>query len=87
MPRRPAGEGRPFVGGYREIAPPARLVFTTPGPSPGSETVGTLVFDERDGLDELTMRMSCATARIATRCCGLASMPAPFTRSTTSTLI
>jgi uncharacterized protein YndB with AHSA1/START domain len=51
----------PFVGQYREIVPPARLVFATPGPSPGSETVGTLVFEEHDGQTTLTITMSCAT--------------------------
>ena len=62
VPRGPAGDSRPFVGRYREIVPPSRLVFTTPGPSPGGETVGTLIFDERDGRTTLTITMSCATA-------------------------
>lgn len=61
VPRGPAGEAHPFTGQYREISPPARLVFATPGPSPGGETVGTLVFDERHGQTTLTITMSCAT--------------------------
>jgi uncharacterized protein YndB with AHSA1/START domain len=61
VPQGPAGAAHPFVGQYREISPPARLVFATPGPSPGSETVGTLVFDELDSRTTLTITMSCAT--------------------------
>jgi uncharacterized protein YndB with AHSA1/START domain len=61
VPCGPAGAAHPFVGEYREITPPARLVFATPGPSRGSETVGTLVFDERDGRTVLTITMSCAS--------------------------
>jgi uncharacterized protein YndB with AHSA1/START domain len=59
VPQAAAGEAPPFVGRYREIAPPSRLVFATPGPSPGRETVGTLTFDEQDGWTTLTIRMSC----------------------------
>ena len=61
VPRGPAGTVHPFTGQYREISPPARLVFATPGPSPGGETVGTLVFDERDGQTTLTITMTCTT--------------------------
>ncbi len=61
VPQAAAGAAHPFVGQYREIVPPARLVFATPGPSPGSETVGTLVFDELDGRTTLTITLSCAT--------------------------
>lgn len=62
VPRGPAGESRAFVGRYCEIDPPSRLVFTTPGASPGSETVGTLVFVERAGGSLLTITMLCVTA-------------------------
>jgi uncharacterized protein YndB with AHSA1/START domain len=61
VPQGPVGEAHPFEGYYREIAPPARLVFATPGPSPGSETIGTLVFEEREGQTTLTITMLCAT--------------------------
>jgi uncharacterized protein YndB with AHSA1/START domain len=61
VPQGPADGAHAFVGEYREISPPARLVFATPGPSPGGETVGTLVFDERDDRTTLTITMSCAT--------------------------
>lgn len=61
VPRGPAGAVHPFTGQYREISSPARLVFATPGPSPGGETVGTLVFDEQDGQTTLTITMTCTT--------------------------
>ena len=61
LPQASSGEAPPFVGEYLEIAPPARLVFATPGPSPGLETVGTLTFEEQDGWTTLTIRMSCAS--------------------------
>jgi uncharacterized protein YndB with AHSA1/START domain len=47
-----------FTGVYREIDVPRRLVFTTPLPS-GAESVGTLVFDEHDGVTTLTMTIRC----------------------------
>jgi uncharacterized protein YndB with AHSA1/START domain len=62
VPRGPDGAARPFVGRYREIAPPARLVFATPAPTPGAETIGTLVFEERDRRTTLTITMTCASA-------------------------
>jgi uncharacterized protein YndB with AHSA1/START domain len=52
------GAIHPFIGTYREIVWPARLVFTTPSPS-GTETVGTLVFSERAGKTTLTMTIAC----------------------------
>jgi uncharacterized protein YndB with AHSA1/START domain len=61
VPRGSPSAAYAFVGEYREISPPARLVFATPGPSRGSETVGTLVFDERDGGTLLTITMACAS--------------------------
>jgi len=61
VPRGPEGAAHPFVGQYREILPPARLVFATPGPTPGNETLGTLVFEERNGYTTLTITMSCGT--------------------------
>jgi uncharacterized protein YndB with AHSA1/START domain len=61
VPRGAADTAYAFVGEYREISPPARLVFATPGPSRGNETVGTLIFEERDGRTILTITMSCAS--------------------------
>jgi uncharacterized protein YndB with AHSA1/START domain len=55
------GIAHPFTGAYREIAPPARLVFVTPVPPSGAETVGTLVFTEHKGKTTLTMTMACAS--------------------------
>lgn len=54
----PDGVKHPFTGIYREIAPPARLVFTTPSPS-GAGSVGTLVFSEDRGKTTLTMTIAC----------------------------
>jgi uncharacterized protein YndB with AHSA1/START domain len=56
----PDGVKHPFTGTYREIAPPARLVFTTPSPS-GAESVGTLVFTEDEGTTTLTMTIACSS--------------------------
>jgi uncharacterized protein YndB with AHSA1/START domain len=56
----PDGVTHPFTGTYREIAAPARLVFTTRSPS-GAESVGTLVFNEHDGQTTLTMTIACAS--------------------------
>jgi uncharacterized protein YndB with AHSA1/START domain len=58
--RAPQGAGYSFTGTYREIAPPERLVFATPTPS-GGESIGTLVFDERDGTTMLTMTITSAS--------------------------
>lgn len=55
--RTPQGAGRAFTGIYREIVPPARLVFTTPAPH-GGESVGTLLFEIRDGKTLLTMTIT-----------------------------
>ena len=56
-----AGAAHTFAGVYREIDSPRRLVFTTRSAS-GSESVGTLVFDEYDGTTTLTMTIACASA-------------------------
>jgi uncharacterized protein YndB with AHSA1/START domain len=58
----PEGAKYPFTGFYREITPPARLVFaSTPGPVSNGESVGTcsLVFSEHDGKTTLTMTFEC----------------------------
>ena len=61
VPRDPDHAKHPFTGRYREIVRPTRLVLVTPGPSPGSESVGTLVFDERHGKTTLRMTIECAS--------------------------
>ena len=50
------GEGHAFCGTYREISPPARLVF---GSSP--DQFATLVFTEEGKKTRLTMTIECAT--------------------------
>jgi uncharacterized protein YndB with AHSA1/START domain len=57
----PDGTKHPFAGTYREIEPPARLVFTTRVSPSGVESVGTLVFSEYDGRTKLTMTIECAS--------------------------
>ena len=61
VPRDPERAKHPFAGRYREIVRPARLVVVTSGGSPGSESTGTLLFDERDGQTTLTMTIACAS--------------------------
>jgi len=56
----PQGEGHAFTGKYREVQPPACLVFATPAPG-GGESVGALLFDEQDGGTFLTLRITSAT--------------------------
>jgi uncharacterized protein YndB with AHSA1/START domain len=55
----PDGPKHPFTGTYREIAAPARLVFTTRISPSGAESVGTLVFSEHEGRTTLTMTIQC----------------------------
>ena len=58
----PEGARCSFAGFYREITPPARLVFSsTPSPVSEGESVGTctLVFSEHDGKTTLTMTFDC----------------------------
>jgi uncharacterized protein YndB with AHSA1/START domain len=58
----PHGAKYPFTGSYREITPPARLVFgSTPSPASNDESGGTctLVFSEHDGKTTLTMTFEC----------------------------
>jgi uncharacterized protein YndB with AHSA1/START domain len=58
----PDGAKYPFVGFYREITPPVRLVFgSTPSPMSNAESGGTctLVFSEHDGKTTLTMTFEC----------------------------
>ena len=56
----PDGAKYPFTGFYREITPPARLVFgTTPSPVSNGESMTTLVFSEHDGKTTLTITIQC----------------------------
>lgn len=55
----PDGLKHPFTGTYREIAAPERLVFTARIAPSGAESVGTLVFTEREGRTTLTMTIEC----------------------------
>ena len=75
------GEGHAFCGTYREISPPARLVF---GSSPGQ--FATLVFTEEGKKTRLTMTMSARPGRNATPCSRCASTPARPKRWRTSLL-
>ena len=56
-----SGHAPAFSGEYREITAPERLEFATPGPSPGRSTIGTLVFEEHDGVTTLTITMTAAS--------------------------
>jgi uncharacterized protein YndB with AHSA1/START domain len=53
------GAKYPFTGFYREITPPARLVFGTPSPASNDESGATLVFSEHAGKTTLTMTIAC----------------------------
>jgi len=55
----PEGPKHTFTGIYREVVAPERLVFTTRGSPSGAESVGTLVFSERNGRTTLTMTIAC----------------------------
>jgi uncharacterized protein YndB with AHSA1/START domain len=55
----PDGMAHPFVGTYRDIDPPRRLVFTTRVAPSGAESVGTLVFTEHQGRTTLSLTIAC----------------------------
>jgi uncharacterized protein YndB with AHSA1/START domain len=59
------GEGHSFAGTYREIDPPGKLVFGTPGGTPGGGGDGEcrLVFTEEGKKTKLTMTIECATEK------------------------
>jgi uncharacterized protein YndB with AHSA1/START domain len=54
------GPQPPFTGIYLDIVPPERLVFATAAPS-GGQSVGTLLFEERDGRTLLRLTIACAS--------------------------
>jgi uncharacterized protein YndB with AHSA1/START domain len=57
----PRGAKPPFIGTYRDIAPPERLVFSTVVTPSGEEAIGTLLFEERDGCTILRLTIACAS--------------------------
>jgi uncharacterized protein YndB with AHSA1/START domain len=57
----PGSAKPPFIGIYCEIVPPERLVFSTVVAPSGGESIGTLLFDERDGRTTLTLTIACAS--------------------------
>jgi uncharacterized protein YndB with AHSA1/START domain len=57
----PKGAKPPFIGTYRDVVPPVRLVFSTVVAPSGMESVGTLLFEERDGRTILRLTIACAS--------------------------
>ena len=57
----PGGAKPPFIGTYRDIVPPERLVFSTVVAPSGEESIGTLLFEERDGRTILRLTIACAS--------------------------
>ncbi len=57
----PHGSKPPFTGRYRDIVPPERLVFSTVVAPSGAESIGTLLFEERDGHTRLRLTIACAS--------------------------
>jgi uncharacterized protein YndB with AHSA1/START domain len=57
----PRGAKPPFIGTYRDIVPPERLVFSTVVAPSGAESIGTLLFEERDGRTTLRLTIACAS--------------------------
>ncbi len=55
------GAKPPFIGTYRDIVPPERLVFSTVVAPSGAESLGTLLFEERDGHTILRLTIACAS--------------------------
>jgi uncharacterized protein YndB with AHSA1/START domain len=53
--------GHVFSGSYREITPPARLVFTVKMFPSRPDPVTTLVFSEEGSKTKLTMRIECGS--------------------------
>jgi uncharacterized protein YndB with AHSA1/START domain len=58
----PHGPGHVFTGTYREIIPPARLVFGSPAPG-GTDSLGTLEFEEGAGTTTLILTMTAPSKR------------------------
>lgn len=56
----PPNDAYPVAGRYCEIVRPERLVFATPGPTPGSEAMATLLFEDYGRGTTLSIRMACA---------------------------
>jgi uncharacterized protein YndB with AHSA1/START domain len=58
----PQGLGYAFAGTYREVIPPARLVFGSSAPG-GGDSLGTLEFEERAGKTTLTLTMTASSKK------------------------
>lgn len=56
-----SGGHPPFVGTYREIVRPERLVFSTVVSPSGAESLGTVLFEEREGGTTLRLTIACAS--------------------------
>jgi uncharacterized protein YndB with AHSA1/START domain len=54
-------QGHSFIGIYREISPPEKLVFVVRMLPSSPEPIGTLVFTEDGGKTNLTLTIECAT--------------------------
>jgi uncharacterized protein YndB with AHSA1/START domain len=54
------GPGHAFTGTYREVIPPSRLTFGSPAPD-GTDSVGTLEFEEHAGETTLTLTMKASS--------------------------
>ena len=60
--RGPDGKDYPFHGVYREIVPPARIVFTAIiDNAPGNELLTTVTFEEHSGKTRLTVAQTIPT--------------------------
>ena len=57
----PRGAKPPFMGTYLDIVPPERLVFSTVVAPSGSESIGTLLFEERGAQTILRLTIACAS--------------------------
>lgn len=53
------GAKHPFIGTYREIVPPERLVFEVRTSPAGPPQLGTLIFTVTEGGTTLTMSIEC----------------------------
>jgi uncharacterized protein YndB with AHSA1/START domain len=53
----------PFIGTYREITAPERLVFTARTFQSSPESVATLIFSEDSGKTKLTMTIECKSIK------------------------
>ena len=57
----PRGAKPPFIGTYRDIVPPERLVFSTVVAPSGAESIGTILFEEQDRRTIVRLTIACAS--------------------------